>query len=232
MNELAIKSPNIKATQYGIEFTGNPSIKEWYQAVQAVQRVNGMCQWYLGDLIVYAESPVTGWGESKYNDLLDATGYDYGTLANFASVARRFGTDFRKNVSLQGEMFSNVSFTHFKAVTSLSDEKAFYFLEMVRDGGWSVAKLREEIARYKNGGTLPKPKEEEELEELPDGFVRAKSSDTYVPVPVSVGSAEQYRPTFKVELYDWEAKSVLRYIKNDSKLVSLTERLALALEGG
>lgn len=229
MNELAIKSPNIKATQYGIEFTGNPSIKEWYQAVQAVQRVNGMCQWYLGDLIVYAESPVTGWGESKYEDLLEATGYEYSTLAGFAKVARRFSPEIREAV-LEKDLrtYANVSFGHFERVAPLSDEKALYFLEMVRDGGWSVAKLREEIARYKNGGTLPKPREEE-VEELPDGWAELKQSHSvgYVPAPQSVKESGQ--EMYLIELTEWELKRLRKDYANDSRMLSLCHRIDTAL---
>lgn len=226
MNEI-VESKNIKATEYGIEFTGKPTIKEWHQAVQAVQKINGLCQWYLGDLIVYAESPVTGWGESKYADLLDATGYEYGTLMNYARTARRFPPEFREAI-LSNVNIRNLSFEHFYQVASLSDERAIYFLEMVRDGGWSVAKLRQEIAMSKNGGRLPEPKERDFVDP-PDGFERAKSNDFYIPAPEPVGERD-YRTTCKIELEDWEAKLVFNLIKDNPKLISLAGRLSLFLE--
>lgn len=70
-------------------------------------------QWYLGDLAVYAESPVTGWGESKYIDLIEGTGYDYDTLKQYGVVARRFTPSFRGDFFKQGGTYLHLSWNHF-----------------------------------------------------------------------------------------------------------------------
>jgi hypothetical protein len=158
-----IESKNIQITPYGVEFLNKPTIEEWHKAVLGVQKVHGMMQFYLGDLMVFAESPVTGWGESKYQDLMDATGYEWNTLHSYATVARRFTKEFRKDV-LNTDVQTSVSFEHFVRVASLDDVPAKHFLEMVRDSKWTISKLRDEVAKYKNGGILP------EKAELPEGY--------------------------------------------------------------
>lgn len=152
-----VDSQHIKVGQFGITFDGAPTIREWHETVLAVQKVHGMLQFYLGDLMVYAESPVTGWGQSKYEELIATTQYDYPTLRNYASLARRFSVGFREEImSPRGD----ISFSHFKEVWSLDDVPAKYYLEQSRDQRWTVAKLREEVAKFKNRGVLPEPEEE------------------------------------------------------------------------
>jgi hypothetical protein len=148
--EIVGGTEHIAITPYGVEFDSDhkPTITEWLEVVNKVQKVHGMMQFYLGDLMVFAEV-TSGWGESKYTDLIEATGYDYGYLRKIASISRRFTQDFRKNVLLQSNS-NNITFSHFEMVQGLPDEHAQYFLEKVAEGRWTVARLREEITRYKN----------------------------------------------------------------------------------
>lgn len=152
-----LNSEHITFTPYGVEFTEDrPSIEEWHKAVLKVQNVHGMLQFYLGDLMVFADSEVSGWGQSKYDKLVDATGYAHDSLSVYTRMARRFSASFRESIlGKQSNTYPTVSFAHFQIVAPLPDEHAKYFLEMVRDGRWTVSKLREEITRYRNGGELP-----------------------------------------------------------------------------
>lgn len=145
-----LDTPHIEVTPYGIEFDldHSPTIEEWRKAVVGVQKVHGMMQFYLGDLMIFAESPVTGWGDSKYADLIESTGYEYNTLKMYASISRRFSLEQRKRVYSNIQV-SEVTFAHFQLVASLDDERAMYFLERVAEGRWTVKKLREEILKAK-----------------------------------------------------------------------------------
>jgi hypothetical protein len=163
VEEQVLGSDNIKITPFGVEFLNKPTIKEWHEAVLGVQKVHGMMQFYLGDLMVFAESPVTGWGESKYEDLMEATGYEYNTLMQFTAVSRRFSPEFRKQLYSSTDVY-NLSWKAFQTVSSLDDVPAKHFLEMVRDSKWTIAKLRDEVAKFKNGGILPE-KAERQVEE-------------------------------------------------------------------
>lgn len=155
-NEVEIDSQHIRRTPYGLEIEGKPSTEEWYDTFQKVSQIHGMSQFYLGDLVVCAEYE---WGD-KYTDLIDLTGYDYKTLANYASVARRFSPQFREQLVPDVGKNGLPAFGAFDAVTSIDDDRAAYFLRMVSNGKWSIAKLREEVKRYKNGGALPDGKED------------------------------------------------------------------------
>lgn len=155
VQEGLIESDSIKVSPYGITFKGAPTIEEWHKAVLGIEKVHGMLQFYLGDLAVYAESPVTGWGESKYADLIAATGYEYDSIKRYAGIARRFPISFRRSImGEQGDTYPHVSFGHFSIVAPLGDIPAKHFLEMVRDGKWTVARLRDEVRKYKDMGKL------------------------------------------------------------------------------
>lgn len=203
VNKEELSSEHITFTTYGVEFTDNerPTIEEWHKAVLKVQSVHGMLQFYLGDLAVFADSEVTGWGESKYQSLIDASGLEWDTVKTYAVVSRRFPESFREEILKDSDPDHYVSWTHFRMVTSLPDEHAKYFLRLVRDGRWTKSKLAEEITRYKNGGQLPEP---EEKEERPVGYVSFKNQmksffSGWVP---NIVNREYTRKEFLLEVRD------------------------------
>ena len=175
-----LDTPHIILTEYGVEFDPetNPSIEEWHRAVLGVQKAHGMTQFYLGDLMAFAESDVTGWGQSKYDKLVEATGYEYGYLRQLAALSRRFSPEFRKNVFVQTNKSGNVTHSHFSLVAPLDDERAFHFLTQVAEGRWTVAKLREEVAKSK--GVIRKPAKEEPEYSAPTFAQRVKDAFTRV----------------------------------------------------
>lgn len=144
-----IEGKNVEVGEWGLEFKGQLTPQEWYETALAIQKFDGKLQWYLGDLAVYAESPVTGWGESKYADLIAATGYSEETLKKYATVSRRFTVEQRTMFLKQVELTPRVSFSHFQEVKGLDDNFAFYWLQKANDNGWGTAKLREEIRKWK-----------------------------------------------------------------------------------
>jgi hypothetical protein len=148
--------------EWGLTFKDQLTPGDWIEAVWQLQKYDGKIQWYLGDLAVYAESEITGWGESKYADLVNATGYDMQTLSTFAGVARRFPQMWRENVLSRDKVFT-VSWSHFKAVAPLEDNFAVYWLQKANDNGWGVAKLREEIRKWKEERGEISEKEEEPI---------------------------------------------------------------------
>jgi hypothetical protein len=189
-----IESKNVEVGEWGLNFKGQLTTEEWLDVALSIQKFDGKIQWYLGDLAVYAESPTTGWGESKYTQLIEGTGYEYGTLRNFASVARRFNQDFRAAIlsprgytSLEG-----LSFNHFRLVMSLDDNFATYWLQKAADNAWGVAKLREEIRKWKEGrGEIA------EKEEIPVGYSSFKEQ---------MGRFfKGYLPNLSQEEYDYES---------------------------
>jgi hypothetical protein len=144
---IQIESQNIKVTPYGLEFTGAVSLKEWKRAMLGLQKAETMIQFYLGDLFIYAESAVDGWGKLTYQDLEEHSGYDNGTLRNYKWVARRFPPAFREALSPRGDI---CAFSHYKEVASIDDDQeAFRLLKTTNKAGWSVEKLHDEVKRSK-----------------------------------------------------------------------------------
>lgn len=196
---IQLESKNISLTPYGVEFLAAPSIEEWKRAVLTVQKVHGMTQFYLGDLAIYANNTeVTGWGESKYDDLVASTGYEYITLSNYASVARRFTPTFREEILKQCDSNHNISFAHFRLVMSLDDNFASYYLRKAADNRWGIARLREELEREYY----------EAEEETPIGYISFKKVsrsiiNEYVP---QHEDTEYDEKTCLIELSDYISK--------------------------
>ena len=167
---VEIESANIEVGDWGLTFTGQLTTQEWLEAVLSIQKFDGKIQWYLGDLAVYAESPTTGWGESKYDGLIEATGYEYITLSKFGQIARRFSPEWRESfMKTLADVGQHLSFSHFMEVKSLDDNFAEYWLKKAAENGWGVARLREKINIWKNGepvekassgGVIPTPAQE------------------------------------------------------------------------
>lgn len=226
MNEIQIASKNLKVTKYGIEAVSAPTVDEIQSALKSIMKVDTMCQFYIGDLINIADYQ---WGE-KYDKWEEATGYGEGYLRQMSHVSSRFSSEFREGLLGQPNKSNIISFEHFKKAAPLSDEKAMYFLEMVRDGKWSVAKLEEEIKRSKNGGTLPT--KTTEPVEIPDGFAAVKEAEQmfYVPSPLPASKNDTHERRL-IEIQDWEAKILIAALENNPRLTSFVERLEWAFGG-
>jgi len=145
-----IESKNIEVGEWGLNITGALTPEEWHKALLEVQKYDGKLQWYLGDLVVYAEA-INGFtsmqgqdGKSKYQNLIESTGYQSQTLKQYASVARRFTNEFRERI-YEYTKFKTLSFAHFQFVASLEDNFAEYWLKRAAENLWGVARLREAL---------------------------------------------------------------------------------------
>lgn len=159
----------IEMGEWGLTIKQELTFKDWLDAVIGLQKFDGKIQWYLGDLAVFAEADIRGWdtkdkkdkdSKSKYEKLVESTGYEVQTMRTFASVARRFPEQFRINV-LSQDNTSTLSWSHFKAVAPLDDNFAVYFLIKASEQGWGKDKLRDEIRKWKiERGEIDEPREE------------------------------------------------------------------------
>lgn len=176
--EDIVHDDRIEFKEWGLEIKQGLTIKDWLDAVLNIQKFDGKIQWYLGDLAVYAESPTTGWGESKYQELIDATGYDYQTLRQYASVSRRFTNEFRESILKDVDSNLQVSFAHFRMVAPLDDNFAAYFLQKAAENAWGVARLREEIRNWRDGRNELPSGESDDTEYTPTLAQRIKAAWT------------------------------------------------------
>lgn len=207
---IEYRSDKIEFTKYGVEIHQQPTIEEWHRAVKAVIKAEGMIPFFLGDLIAFAESPVTGWGHTKYEDLLKDTEYSYQTLKHFTSVSRRFPPEFRKSILEQVQVTAPISFSHFQEVKSLGDETARHFLTMVAEQRWTTAKLRDEVAKYK-----AKQAGEKVVDEYPMGRISFKEMSKQAFkgfVPQQDADQGYDEVTWLLEVKDW-VEARLRELK-------------------
>jgi hypothetical protein len=233
--QVVLESKNIEVVPYGLKFTAEVSREEWGSAFNQLQHVNTMYQWYLGDLVAQADWQ---WKGEMYDLMMNITGLERDTLHNLSSISRTFAPEVRAFVfeeviksSPRGEF--KLSYNHFRIVASLMNtdpEHAVDFLVRAGKQGWTVAVLREQIARWKNGGSLPEPKEKVEVE-IPDGWEAVKQGkyNSYVPAPLE--SEDEYHDAFLVQVYEDEAESLIDALKGNTKFLSLVERLSTGLKG-
>ena len=106
--------------------------EEWEDEIKQVTKDRWETAWKLGALLNYGERM---WGE-KYAQALDATHYEYNTLAKFKYVESRFqGLRRRKKLS----------WSHHEAVASLPPKEADKWLDKAEANDWSRADLRSHL---------------------------------------------------------------------------------------
>lgn len=115
---------------------------EWKSKLRLVRNIEGSVMWWIGDMINWGQSK---WGE-KYSDAMEATDYDYHTLARASLVARRF-PPHRRNQAL--------SFSHHRELADLPEDQQDEWLQKAQEQNWSVVTLREE--RRATPGDDPNP---------------------------------------------------------------------------
>jgi len=93
MNTLAITDPKFAITPTGIHFHEDLSFDEWDALGQKLAPIGKTIGFIIGDWINYGESH---WGD-KYEEALDRTGLEYGTLRNYAYVARKLDLSLRND---------------------------------------------------------------------------------------------------------------------------------------
>ena len=82
-------------TATGLVIRGAPSFDEWQRCGGVLQRVEGACQWWIGDWVNYGAAQ-KAWGV-KYTEAVDALGIPKASLKIYAHVAQRFQSFRRLN---------------------------------------------------------------------------------------------------------------------------------------
>ncbi len=87
MNEEIVRIGNLPSSilvsDVGITFLKDLEFDDWYKLMQTLQRLETAFQFGIGDALNYGQ---TQYGE-KYSQAMDATGYAYQSLANWAWVS-------------------------------------------------------------------------------------------------------------------------------------------------
>lgn len=123
-------------TEVAVDLPEHLTFEAWEEVGRVIGRAGRAVQWWAGDWLRFGERR---YGE-MYSQGLDATGLDYGTLANYVYVTDRFESSRRRE---------NLSFGHHQEVASEPPEVADAWLDQAEAEGWSIADLRKARRRAK-----------------------------------------------------------------------------------
>ena len=108
---------------------------EWLECLHDLQHVKGNVYFWLGDLMAYGEGR---WGEVSVQQMVEATGYDYKTLAKFKWVASQIDGARRR---------MDLGFSHHEAVADLPLDQQEFVLTRAEDEHWTREMVRHEVNR-------------------------------------------------------------------------------------
>lgn len=120
------------ATMTGMQVKRQPTYDEWEAFGRELWSYKQAIQWCIGDWLNYGEKH---YGDT-YTQAIDMTNYTYGTLANYASVAREFPPERRRE---------DVSFTNHQELAPLDTDEQDIFLNAIE----SKQATRDDIRTYK-----------------------------------------------------------------------------------
>lgn len=130
MNDLAtIARPDVEITETSWQPVGEMSFEDWCEAGAKLGRFGKAIQWWIGDWLNYG---AVAYGE-KYSRALEATGYEYQSLRDMASVAGEFEVSRRRD---------NLSWSHHREVAPLARAEQEAVLDRAESEGLSHKQLR------------------------------------------------------------------------------------------
>lgn len=132
----------LTADRFGVEIRGRVDFEDWVELFNELLDDKERAAWGIGDMIRYAEE-TNAFGDD-YASVLSGGRMSPGGLANRVSICRRFPRDKR---------LWNLSISHYEAVRTLTDDKAFALLEQAEAMDMDRDALREEVKRVKGQET-------------------------------------------------------------------------------
>lgn len=119
-------------SETALDLPADLTFEKWQQTGEALGRVARACQWWIGDWLNYGKR---AYGE-KYAQAMDATGYDYSTVSDWAWVSKAVEPSVRTE---------GLSWSHHKQIAALNPPDQDRWLTAAEANGWSKAQLRKQI---------------------------------------------------------------------------------------
>jgi hypothetical protein len=150
MNQLARQHPKVTVSPLGLQVREVLSFEEWAALAPSLGSAVRSVAFVLGDWLVYGEShfnpseqtdKASGRvAQGRYEAACNATGIDYGTLRNYASVSRKVPMSLRND---------KLSWEHHRAVSPLPPDEQKHWLTMAatHEEKISSRRLRTSIAK-------------------------------------------------------------------------------------
>ena len=193
-NKYFILKPN------GLEIKENTPIDEWIKCGEALRKISGASQWWIGDWINFGERK---YGE-MYSQALEKTDYELHSLQNMAYTAKNIESSLRRE---------DVPFSYYKQLASVEDKEKI--LKKIEKGDInSDRELRQEIKKL----NTPKRKitSKAEIKIYHDDFRNNKIQDNSIDLILTDPPyPKEFRP-----LWEDLAKEAARVLKPGGFLIA------------
>ncbi|WP_433464568.1 LmbU family transcriptional regulator [Spirillospora sp. CA-128828] len=130
-DRLAV-DPAVRTARTYLRLPPTLSFASWKRVGRQLFLISDSSAWWLGDWLVFGAENY----RDRYRRAVTETGLTYGTLRNYAWVARRFEASRRHD---------GLSFQHHFEVASLPETEQDLWLARAAELGWSKRRLREEL---------------------------------------------------------------------------------------
>jgi N6-adenosine-specific RNA methylase IME4 len=182
-----------KATTSSLTFNEDTPYEVWESVGENLKKISGAVQLWLGDWLNFGER---AYGQ-KYSQAMDESYYEYGSLANYASTAKRTSDARKLTTGL------TLPISHWKQLATLETKEQVLFAEKSIKGNWTVLELRDAIRDKKklSNPLMPKGKFDVILADPPWNYNDKEAIK-------ELGGAEKHYPSMTVEqLCDMEIPS-------------------------
>lgn len=179
-NQIIDLNKNFLLSKAGLQILGEVDFEDWLQIGNKLKQIEGAVMWWLGDWLNYGEAT---YGE-KYSQALEATEYEYQTLADASYVSS--AVHFSRRLE-------NLSFWFHREVASLEPQDQDRFLDLAESQNLTIRELRQQVKDFK------KPKLSE-INPLPKGIYQTIVADP----PWRLDCAEQKSGIYAYQMMDTE----------------------------
>jgi hypothetical protein len=124
--------PSVQARRTTLRLPERLAYADWRRIGTQISLISNASSWWLGDWLIYGQERYP----DRYRIAVSETSLDYGTLRNYAWVARKFPMSRRRDT---------LSFQHHVEVASLAEADQDIWLERAARFKWSKAELRKRL---------------------------------------------------------------------------------------
>jgi hypothetical protein len=128
----ALLARRVRATRTGLRLSEGLTFETWRRIGLQAGVLNDSSAWWIGDWLLYGQRT---YGE-RYKTAIEATGFGYQTLRNYAWVASRIPLSRRRDT---------LSFGHHAEIAALDEEEQEKWLRGAATRRWSRNELRRQI---------------------------------------------------------------------------------------
>lgn len=125
----------------GLSAIGTPTFEQWEEVGKFIKKAEKSVHFWIGDWLNYGEQK---YGE-MYSQAIDATDYNYQTVANDKWIANRIKLSDRAET---------LGIKHYQNIASLDEDTRKEWIDKTVENNWSVSELKQHIKQHearKNG---------------------------------------------------------------------------------